>query len=226
MGRTAGGAGILASASATRLDGPLDNFIEQVFKPFLYILDYLVLHHISDAEIKSIIGEELGQEFILDMQEFHDSKHEYEVLAGASLAAKRIMAQSMTLITQIFSQPNIQKNLAEINEEYIDFKPILEMWMESSEWKNKQDIIKKMTPAMKQKQAAASQLALQQRRQQLASRQNNKSSRISKHWMTKLPIIVSNETSLGNPLEILQWAKLKPGSLVLADYKAPVKRLL
>jgi hypothetical protein len=162
MGRTAGGAGILASASATRLDGPLDNFIEQVFKPFLYILDYLIFHYISDAEIKSIIGEELGKEYVLDMQEFHDAKHEYEVLAGASLAAKRIMAQSMTLITQIFSQPNIQKNLADINEEYIDFKPILEMWMESSEWKNKQDIIKKMTPEMKQKQAAASQQALAQ----------------------------------------------------------------
>ncbi len=30
MGRTAGGASLLAGASATRLDGPLDNFIEQV----------------------------------------------------------------------------------------------------------------------------------------------------------------------------------------------------
>src|ERR1035437_5804669 len=66
MGRTSGGAGIQASASATRLDGPLDNFIEQVFKPFLYILDYLIFHYISDAEIKSIIGEELGKEYVLD----------------------------------------------------------------------------------------------------------------------------------------------------------------
>jgi hypothetical protein len=72
------------------------------------------------------------------------------------------MAQSMTLITQIFSQPNIQENLADINEEYIDFKPILSMWMEASEWKNKQDIIKKLTPQMKQKRAAAAQAAQQQ----------------------------------------------------------------
>jgi len=164
MGRTAGGANILAGASATRLDGPLDNFIGQVFTPFLYILDFLIFNYVPDKEIVSILGDELGKEYAksLDMQEFHDAKYEYEVLAGASLAAKRTMAQSMTLITQIFSQPNIQENLADINEEYIDFKPILSMWMEASEWKNKQDIIKKMTPAMKQKRAAAQQAAQQQ----------------------------------------------------------------
>lgn len=164
MGRTAGGANILAGASATRLDGPLDNFISQVFTPFLYILDKLIFEYVSDKEIISILGEELGKKYAqsLDMQDFHDAKYEYEVLAGASLAAKRTMAQSMTLITQIFSQPNIQENLADINEEYIDFKPILSMWMEASEWKNKQDIIKPMTAKMKQKRAAAQQAAQQQ----------------------------------------------------------------
>lgn len=162
MGRTAGGAGILANASATRLDGPLDNFIEQVFKPFLYIMDYLIFNYFSDAEIAEILGEELGHEFNVDLQNFHDAKMEYEVLAGASLAAKRTMAQSMTLITQIFSNPQIQESLADINEEYIDFKPILRMWMESSEWKDVQDIIKPMTPQMKAKRQAQSQAALQQ----------------------------------------------------------------
>lgn len=162
MGRTAGGAGILAGASADRLDGPLDNFIEQVFKPFLYILDYLIFHYISDAEIQFILGEELGKDYKVDLQQFHNARFEYEVLAGASLAAKRIMAQSMTLITEIFQNPTIQQNLAEINEEYIDFKPILNMWMEASEWKNRQDIIKPLTTEMKQRMAAKSQEAQQQ----------------------------------------------------------------
>lgn len=169
MGRTAGGAGILANASATRLDGPLDNFIEQVFIPFLYILDYLVFNYISDAEIVSIIGEELGKDYQVNMQDFHDSRHSFEVLAGASLSAKRTMAQSMTLITQIFQNPQIQQNLAEINEEYIDFKPILSMWMEASEWKNKQDIIKPLTDEMKQKIAAKSQAAQAQSKAAVAS---------------------------------------------------------
>lgn len=162
MGRTATGASTLAGASATRLDGPLDNFIEQVFSPFLYILNDLVLNYISDAEIYAILGDEMGDNFEVDLQAFHDAKIEYEVLAGSSLAAKRTMAQSLTLITQIFENPTIQQNLAEINGEYIDFKPILSMWMESSEWKNKNDIIKPLTPAMKQRMQAQSQAAQQQ----------------------------------------------------------------
>lgn len=162
MGRTAGGAGILAQSSATRLDGPLDNFIEQVFKPFLYILDELAMTYLSDAEIYTILGDEMGKAYEANFQAFHDAKIDFEVLAGASLAAKRTMAQSMTLITQIFENPQISNSLADINEEYIDFKPIVKMWMEASEWKNVNDIIKPMTPAMKQKRQQQSQSAIQQ----------------------------------------------------------------
>lgn len=177
MGRTATGATNLAGASATRLDGPLDNFIEQVFKPWLYILDMLVFTYFSDAEIYRILGDEKGKDFEVDLQEFHDGAVEYEVLAGASLAAKRTMSQSMTLITQIFENPSISENLADINEEYIDFKEILKMWMEASEWKNFNDIVKPMTPAMKKKREAQSQAAQQQSKlatQQTVSAQNAK----------------------------------------------------
>lgn len=162
MGRTAGGAGILSNASATRLDGPLDNFIDQVFKPFLYILDELVLEYMPDAEIMSILGQEMGKQELVELQDYHDGVIEFEVLAGASIAAKRTMAQSMTLITQILENPVIQQNLADINEEYIDFKPIINMWLESTEWKNRNDIIKPMTDEMKQKRQAQSEAAMQQ----------------------------------------------------------------
>jgi hypothetical protein len=161
MGRTAQGAGIQANASATRLDGPLDNFIDQVFKPFLYILDMLVLRFMPDTEIMAILGEKIGKDYVVNLQEYHDDIMEYETLAGASLAAKRTMAQSLTLITQMFNNPTLQESLAEINGEYIDFKPILKMWMESSEWKNVQDIIKPLTPEMKQKLAQKAQASQQ-----------------------------------------------------------------
>lgn len=172
MGRTAGGAGILANASATRLDGPLDNFIEQVFSPFLYILDNLILNYISDAEIFAILGDEMGDDYEVDLDLFHQAKIEYEVLAGSALAAKRTMAQSLTLISQIFENPMIQETLADINEEYIDFKQILNMWMESSEWKNKNDIIKPMTDAMKKKRQAQSQAAQAQSKAATAQQSN------------------------------------------------------
>jgi hypothetical protein len=164
MGRTAGGANILAGASATRLDGPLDNFIEQVFKPFLGIIDKIVFNVMSDAAIYHILGKEQGSDFLseFNLQDYHNAQIEYEVLAGSSLAAKRTMAQSMVMLTQILDNPQIQQSLADINEEYIDFKPIINMWLEASEWKNKNDIIKPMTAAMKQKRDANSKAAQMQ----------------------------------------------------------------
>ena len=151
MGRTAGGASMLANASATRLDGPLDNFIEQVFKPFLWVLDMLIFTYFSDAEIHNILGDEMGKDDSVDLQEFHDAKIEFEVLAGSSLAAKRTMAQSMTLLTQLFENPQINEYLAKQGK-YIDYEEIISMWMESSEWKNKNAILKNMTPEMKAQQ--------------------------------------------------------------------------
>jgi hypothetical protein len=176
MGRTAGGAAIQASASATRLDGPLDNFIEQVFKPFLYVLDMLVFRYMSDSAISLILGKEMGDALVkkLDMQQFHNAIIQYEVLAGASMSAKRTMAQSMVMLTQILDNPQIQNSLADINEEYVDFKPIIAMWMEASEWKNGQDIIKPMTPEMKQKRAQQSQAAMMQAKLQMQDQQNDK----------------------------------------------------
>lgn len=172
MGRTSGGASILANASATRLDGPLDNFIEQVFKPFLYILDDLVFTYLSDAEIVNVLGEEMGNDYEVDLQALHDAEIEYEVLAGASLAAKRTMAQSMTLLTQIFETPQIIDSLADNDQKYIDWSTIVNMWLEASEWKNKNDIVKKMTPDMIQRRQAQSQQAQMQSKAAVTSQSN------------------------------------------------------
>jgi len=173
MGRTAGGSSIMANASATRLDGPLDNFIEQVFKPFIRILDKLVQKYMSDAQVFHVLGKQMGAELIKDfsMQDYWDANIGFEVLAGASLAAKRTMAQSMVMLTQILDNPQIAEQLADINEEYIDWDTILRMWLEASEWKNYSDIVKPMTAAMKQKRAANSKAALMQ--QQVQAKQQD-----------------------------------------------------
>jgi hypothetical protein len=172
MGRTAGGANILAGASATRLDGPLDNFIEQVFKPFLGVVDMLVFNVMSDAAILHILGKEAGDDLVksLNMQQFHNAQIEYEVLAGSSLAAKRTMAQSMVMLTQILENPQLQQMLA-IDGKKIKVEPIIKMWMEASEWKNGNDIVVDMTAAEKAEQKANSKAALQQ--QQVAQKQQS-----------------------------------------------------
>ena len=161
MGRTSGGAAIQASASATRLDGPLDNFIEQVFKPWLYIMDELVFTKMSDASILHILGDVLGKPLTksIGMQEYWDAVMDFEVLAGAAMSAKRTMAQSMTMLTQFLDNPQLASSLSDMGL-YIDFEVVFKMWMEASEWKNADDIVKKMPPEMLAKKQANSPAAI------------------------------------------------------------------
>jgi hypothetical protein len=164
MGRTAGGASILAGASATRLDGPLDNFIDQVFLPWLVILDKMILRYVSDKQIAEILGKKRGNNYIADMQEYHDYVADFDVLAGAKLAARAAMAQSLVLIFQLLDNPAIAQNLAELNNEIIDFKPLIRVLFEVSQWGSgiENDIFKPMNPSQKQahdqKQAQTSKL--------------------------------------------------------------------
>lgn len=177
MGRSATGAGAMAQASATRLDGPLDGFIDQVFTPFLYILDELIFKYVSDAEIIEILGDTLGQDYmasfnhITDMETktttpvngikmYHDGKVEFEVLAGASLSARRTMAQSLTLISQFMQNPEFNEYLASIGYK-IDWIEVFRMYMKASEWKNGSDIIVPLTAAEKQQRMAKMQMEQQ-----------------------------------------------------------------
>lgn len=155
MGRSATGANNLAQASATRLDGPLDGLIDQVFLPWLYILDELIYQYISDKEIVDILGEELGKEYLdqINMKDYHEGKVIFEVLAGASLAAKKTMAQSLTLISQYLGNPQFLEYLADMGY-YVDQLTLLDMWMMASEWKDRQDLIKPLTPDMEKRRAA------------------------------------------------------------------------
>jgi hypothetical protein len=152
MGRSATGANNLAQASATRLDGPLDNLIDQVFEPWLYILDELIYQYISDKEIVDILGDELGQDYKtkVNMKEYHEGKVIFEVLAGASLAAKKTMSQSLTLISQYLGNPQFLEYLADMGY-YVDQLTLLDMWMMASEWKDRQDLIKPLTPDMEKR---------------------------------------------------------------------------
>ena len=155
MGRNATGAAAMAQASATRLDGPLDNFLDQVFVPFLYILDELIFKYISGAQIVDILGEELGKDYLqeIDMNEYHAGKVKFEVLAGASLAAKKVMVQSLTILTQFMQNPEFNEYLADMGL-YIDYKQIFDMYMMASEWKDGRDIVKPLTQQMEARRQA------------------------------------------------------------------------
>src|ERR1700689_2465551 len=154
MGRSATGANNLAQASATRLDGPLDSLIDQVFEPWLYILDELIYQYLSDKEIVDILGDELGQDYKqkVNMKEYHEGKVTFEVLAGASLSPKKTMAQSLVLLEQFLANPQFLEFLADQGY-YVDQLTLLDMVMMASDWKDRRDLIKPLTPQMEARRA-------------------------------------------------------------------------
>lgn len=153
LGRTATGAGGLMNANATRQEGPLGRFIRQVFRPFLYDLFEMDKERLPLSDLRQVLQEELGPAYRLDEEDFLNSRIDFDVLAGAHMAAKRGMAQVLPLFTQIFENPQLMAQLAEIDQKYVDVGELLAMMLEASEWKNSRDIIKPMTPEMKQRQA-------------------------------------------------------------------------
>jgi hypothetical protein len=163
MGRSAAGANILAGANASRLEGPLDHFIDGIFEPFLYILDDLVFRFMPDHEILEVAGQEMGRNLIntMDMQEYHDGKVSISVLAGAYASARQTMVQSLTILSQILENPQLQSFLAEVHGEFIDLKTLAKMYIEASQWGDTQDLIRPLTPEMKQNLQAKQQAALQ-----------------------------------------------------------------
>lgn len=157
LGRTATGASEMASATATRLQGPLGHFINGVFLPFVRMMDRMVNLEMPMEQIREVLGEELGEEFYEMVSEaesrksdffneLFQSKFQYEVLAGTYMAARKAMAQALPLIAQIFENPQLLQQLENAGW-IIDVKELFEMFMEVSGWKNQRTLIRRMTKA-------------------------------------------------------------------------------
>lgn len=157
--RTAGGAQQFGAAVATRLQGPVGHFVTQVLVPWVYQLDTLNRRFIPMNQVRTILGDELGAAYKFDESKFLSGRVDFDCLAGAHLASRKIMAQALPLLTQIFDNPQILEMLADNNQEYVDVKEMLLMWLEATGWRNRKSLIKKMDQGMiqrrQQKQAQA-----------------------------------------------------------------------
>lgn len=162
IGRTATGAGNLAAANATKIQGPVGRFVDNVFIPFLIFLDQMIVEHMPIAEIRQILADEMGDDYEVDMENFMNARFKYEVLAGAHLAAKKAMAQSLPLMIQIFENPHMLDSLNKMGYT-VDIKELFEMMCEMSEWKNSRDIVRKMSPAEQKSYLEATQGAAVQK---------------------------------------------------------------
>ena len=149
--RTAGGAQQFGAAVATRLQGPVGHFVNQVLIPWIYQLDTLNRRFIPMNQVRTILGDELGADYKFDEGQFLNGRVDFDCLAGAHLASRKIMSQALPLLTQIFDNPQILEMLADNNQEYVDVKEMLLMWLEATGWRNRKSIIKPMTKDMIQR---------------------------------------------------------------------------
>jgi hypothetical protein len=153
VGRTATGAGAIASANATQIQGPVGHFARGILLPFIEMLDEMDKERLPLSEIKKVLGDELGQEFKLDEDDFLNSQDKFEVLAGAHLAAKKAMAQILPMLIQMLQSPQLLPQLNRMGWT-IDVKQLLEMVYEMTEWKNSREVIRRMRPQEEQAFAA------------------------------------------------------------------------
>jgi hypothetical protein len=157
VGRSGTGAGMLAAASAGRLQSPVERFIDGVFLPFLKFLFQMVRERMPIAEIRDIIGQRT-EDLVVDFGDFMSTSVKFDTLAGTRLAARNRMAQALPFLLEVFGNQALIQQMAEIGWK-VNVMELVKMVLDMSEWKNQNDLVVQMTPqemqAMAQQNPAA-----------------------------------------------------------------------
>jgi len=167
--RSGTGAAAVVQANASRLDGPSQRLVNQVFEPWIYQMDELNNELLPTSVLRRILGEEIGSDYMVDHIKFREAKFEYEVLAGAHLGAKKEMAQFLPIVIQLVNNPTFVKA---VNDSHYTFDAvaIFKAFADAAGWKFSQNFLRKMTPDEEQRYEQNSPSALQA--QQIKAQQN------------------------------------------------------
>ena len=138
---------------ASRLDGPVERYIRQVFTPFLYIMDNLNNELLPTSDMRKILSEK-DPDLVksLDHVAFRNAQMDYEVLAGAHLGPKREMVQFLAVIEQIAINPALLQAAAEAEHmtfNFVDWFKLLRA--ELSGFKFNQQFFVEMTAQQKKR---------------------------------------------------------------------------
>lgn len=191
IGRSATGAGGLMQAAVDRIGGLVEDFNRQVFQPWLWKMYDLNRLFLPAQVYRNILNDTMATDIQASFKDYLKGKRGIEtfnVLAGSHMAARQQMAQSMPLIMQYFSQPALAEQVADINQEYIDFGELLHMLTDVSGWGSAtyNSIVKKMPPEMikmrADQKAAAGQQKTQSAIQIDAAKTRNKSQLQEQDW--------------------------------------------
>ena len=158
VGRSGTGAGMLAAASAGRLQSPVERFIDGVFLPFLKFLFQMVKERMPIAEIRDIIGKRTD-DLVVDFGDFMSTDVKFDTLAGTRLAARNRMAQALPFLLEVFGNQALIQQMAEIGWK-VNVMELVKMVLDMSEWKNQNDLVVPMTDQEKQQMAAQNPAAI------------------------------------------------------------------
>jgi len=111
--------------------------------------------------IRDILGEELGEPYLVDHMDYRQAIIKYEVLAGSKLGAKKEMTQALPIIIQLLNNPTFVANANDAGYQF-DAPAIFKAFTDAAGWKFSQNFLRKMTPEEQQKHQANSPAALQQ----------------------------------------------------------------
>ena len=104
---------MLQSASAGRLQSPVERFVDGVLLPFLKFVRIMVRERMPIAEIRSILGER-ADDLTVDFGDFMEADIRFETLAGTKLAARGRQAQALPFLLEIFGNQALVQQLSEI----------------------------------------------------------------------------------------------------------------
>jgi hypothetical protein len=178
--RTATGANAVIAANASRLDGPINRFMTQIFEPWLYQMEEMNNDWLPTDCIHDMLGDKIGADYLkhqIDHEVYRNAKFEFEVLAGSHLGAKREMAQFLPIIMNLLNTPTFVTNVMD-GHYMFDGPAIFKAFADAAGWKFSQNFLRPMTAdeikiyegnkpaAIQQKQQQAQQQAQTQKYQQ------------------------------------------------------------
>lgn len=171
--RTATGVGVQAQASFSRIQYLVENAEDLGIEPMLTDLWKLnqLYPPIKDMAVP-IPGQE-GKSYNVPPELIINSNVKFKMRASAKMQAKMALLQSFPLVLQTLANPVFMQQLAQQGEA-IDFSEIVSMLLDMTGYKNRGDIIRKLTPQEKQSMNQPPQqdmIRMQMQRERLQSQQ-------------------------------------------------------
>lgn len=161
--RSGSGAQLVGQAQAGRLDGPIENFIRQVFEPWLYIMDSMNSKRLPARALREILTDDQEHDYSkFDHIAWRNAQVNYQILAGSHLGPRKQMAEFMPFIQQMVSNPPMMQALSEADYSF-DAPEFVKTWAQLAGFKYVTPFFKPMTDDQKKRRDANSQAAMQQK---------------------------------------------------------------